>query len=567
MQKGKRALLKKIMHFLICLIFFIIMVYPVHSAMSTKEAFPPEVIVDTGWNAIANGIRYEDVVLSETKFDSLGKGDSLILTTTFPEENIVSNPLMRIWSVHSIIDVYLDDILVYSYGREHYEQNRLVGYGAHFIQLPEDYAGMEIRIQYIGTENNSFDKVPTIRIDNASYRMYKQMKEAVSVLGLALFLIVFGVVGMIAAFVMGNSYFMRTMAISVFSYLVGVWSLCSGNLISFVMSDISKKTYMEYCALFFLVIPFLFYFYERMENGEYPKVVKLYYKVLLAAQTIFTIVSYILQMTGILSFPTLLPFVYVFMGLTVVYLILLLGSDYKRTGKINVSVSGSFVVATVLIAIEIFNYAMFKNTYNFEANEYNTGILIGAVLMVFSLFRDFSHRISDALAKEAQQKMLLKMAYADELTGLANRRKCDDELEELIEKNKKFAVISLDLNSLKQMNDTYGHEIGDVAIKAFADILHDVFSDEGCTVGRMGGDEFMVIIPNLKKEIIEKRLAEMRSRMLRYNKKGGVVQLNTAYGYAFSHECNLQEDIHAVYNLADERMYICKRDMKKENCR
>lgn len=567
MQRGKRALLKKISHLLICLIFFVILVYPVHSAMNTKEEFPAEVIVDTGWDVIADGILYEDVVLSETKFDWLKKGDSLILTTTFPTGNLISNPVMRIWSVHSVIEVYLDDVLVYSYGKEQYEQKRLIGYGAHFIQLPEDYEGMEVKIVYIGGENNSFNKVSTVQIDSASYRMYKQMKQASSVLGLALFLIVFGVLGMIMAFVMGNSYFMRTMSISVFSYLVGVWSLCSGNLISFVMSDISKKTYIEYCSLFVLVVPFLLYFYERMQTGDYPKFVIGYYKLLLIGQTAFTITSYALQTLKIVSFPTLLPMVYVFMGLTVIYLILLFGSDYKKTGKINVSVSATFIVAAAIMAVEIFNYALFKNTYNFQANEYNMGILLGGVLMVFSLFRDFSNRISDALAKEAQQKMLMKMAYADGLTGLANRRKCDDELEELIEKNINFAVISLDLNSLKQMNDTYGHETGDMAIKAFADILHDVFSDEGCVVGRMGGDEFMVILPNLKKEIIEKRLMEMRSRMLRYNKKGGVVQLNTAYGYAFSHECDVHEDVHAVYNLADERMYLCKKEMKKGDFR
>ena len=486
MQRGKRALLKKIMHFLVCLIFFVILVYPVHSAMITKEEFPSEVVVDAGWDVIADGTHYKDVVLSQTKFDWLGKGNLLILTTILPAETMISNPVIRVWSVHSVVDVYLDDVLVYSHGREHYEQNRLVGYGAHFIPLPEDYAGMEVRIEYMGTEHNSFAKVSNIQIDSASYRMYKQMKDAISVFGLAVFLIVFGIVGVIMAFVMGNSYFMRTMAISVFSYLVGVWSLCSGNLISFVMSDISKKTYIEYCSLFVLLVPFLLYFYERMKTGDYPKVVKVYYQILFTAQIIFTFASYILQMTGIISFPTLLPLVYVFMGLTVVYLILLFGSDYKKTGKINVSVSGTFVVATVLIAIEIFNYALFKNTYDFEANTYNTGILIGALLIVFSLFCDFSDRISDALTKEAQQKMLLKMAYTDGLTGLANRRKCDDELEELIEKKTEFAVISLDLNSLKQMNDTYGHETGDMAIKAFADILHHVFSDEAGIVGRMG---------------------------------------------------------------------------------
>uniref|UniRef100_UPI004055C2D7 GGDEF domain-containing protein n=1 Tax=Agathobacter sp. TaxID=2021311 RepID=UPI004055C2D7 len=567
MQKGKRLLLKKIMHFLVCLLFLGILVYPVYSAMSIKEDLTEELIVDAGWNVIVNGTLQEDVILSETEFDSLGKGDSLVMITKLPAEDIFLNPIMKVSSLHSVVDVYLDNVLVYSYGKEYYEENRLVGYGAHFIELPDDYGGMEIRIEYIGTENNSFDKVSPITIDNGNYRMYKQMKEAAGVMALSLFLIVFGVIGIVMAFFVGSAYFVRTMSISTFSYLVGVWTLCSGNLISFVLTNISKKTYIEYCALFFLAIPFLFYFYERMENGEYPKWVKVYYKVLLAAQSLFTLASYLLQSLKLISFPTLLPLVYVFMGLTVVYLILLFGSDYARTGRINVSVSASFILATIILAIEIFNYAMLKNTVGFKANEYNIGILAGAVLMVFSLFRDFSHRIGDAVAKEAQQKLLLKMAYTDELTGLANRRKCEDELEELLEKRKSFAVVSLDLNSLKQMNDTYGHETGDIAIKAFADVLHHVFSDEGSTVGRIGGDEFMVIIPEQKKETIEKRLGEMRTRMLRYNKKGGVVQLNTAYGYAFSHECNVQEDVHEVYRLADERMYICKRNMKKENVR
>lgn len=563
MQKNKRLLLRKILHFLICFIFFIVLVSPVYSAMNTKEEFPPEVVIDTGWEAIADGMKYENVVLSETKFDWLGKGDTLILTTTFPTENMVSNPVMRIWSVHSVVEVYLNDELIYSHGKEYYEKKRLVGYGSHFVQLPDDYGGKEIKIVYLGTEHDSFKKMSSIQIDNSSYRMYKQVKQAMNVLGLAFFLIVFGIVGMIMAFVMGNSYFMRTMTISLFSYLVGTWSLCSGNLISFVMSDISKKTYIEYCSLFAVTLPFLLYFYERMKENEYPKFVKVFYQFLLGGQIAFTAISYASQMAGILSFPMLLPLVYVFMGLTVVYLLLLFASDYKRVGKINVSVSGSFIIASALIAVEIFNYAVLKNTYDFQANEYNAGILFGAILMVFSLFQDFSHRISDALAKEAQQKLLLHMAYTDGLTGLANRRKCDDELEELLEQKRSFAVISLDLNSLKQMNDTYGHEIGDAAIKAFAEILEQVFSDEGSTVGRMGGDEFMVIIPDLKKEVIEKRLVEMRTRMHRFNKKGGVVQLNTAYGYAFSHECNAQEDIHEVYKLADERMYICKREMKK----
>ena len=80
------------------------------------------------------------------------------------------------------------------------------------------------------------------------------------------------------------------------------------------------------------------------------------------------------------------------------------------------------------------------------------------------------------------------MAYTDNLTGLYNRRFCEERLKSYRYNNIPFTIINFDMNGLKATNDTHGHSSGDKLIKGFADILTKSFGDKGI-VGRMGGDE------------------------------------------------------------------------------
>jgi len=66
-------------------------------------------------------------------------------------------------------------------------------------------------------------------------------------------------------------------------------------------------------------------------------------------------------------------------------------------------------------------------------------------------------------------------------------------------KNQVFGILTFDLNNLKQTNDSLGHEYGDKLIITFANLLAQTFSDYG-TVGRTGGDEFVVLLPDVKKK-------------------------------------------------------------------
>ncbi|WP_160118472.1 bifunctional diguanylate cyclase/phosphodiesterase [Bacillus sp. V59.32b] len=97
---------------------------------------------------------------------------------------------------------------------------------------------------------------------------------------------------------------------------------------------------------------------------------------------------------------------------------------------------------------------------------------------------------------------LTHVAYHDALTGLSNRRKFKEQLEESIvvarKEKRKFALLLLDLDRFKTINDTLGHEMGDLLLKEIGSRLSDCLGERGM-VFRLGGDEFTVILPDIEK--------------------------------------------------------------------
>ena len=104
-------------------------------------------------------------------------------------------------------------------------------------------------------------------------------------------------------------------------------------------------------------------------------------------------------------------------------------------------------------------------------------------------------------AKERELARLLTEARTDNLTGLANQRAFHDDLAAEIERRNQtgsvFSLMAVDLDGLKSVNDTFGHQAGDEHIVRLARSLHDQAGAAG-TVYRTGGDEFMILLPNCR---------------------------------------------------------------------
>ena len=164
------------------------------------------------------------------------------------------------------------------------------------------------------------------------------------------------------------------------------------------------------------------------------------------------------------------------------------------------------------------------------------------------------------LQAEATRQALHDRAYSDPLTGLANRGQCDLILDSLGKQHKRFAIVSMDLDYLKQVNDRFGHAEGDRMLKGFADMLKESF--EGCElIGRMGGDEFLVVLTRDDCDSLEARLARLKALAEEENKKESVFCYRISYGVAENGETDSGRRTHDIFLLADRRMY----DMKRAN--
>jgi diguanylate cyclase (GGDEF)-like protein len=147
---------------------------------------------------------------------------------------------------------------------------------------------------------------------------------------------------------------------------------------------------------------------------------------------------------------------------------------------------------------------------------------------------------------------LRELSSKDMLTGIMNRNEMNnyvDALSGLPEKAVKPAgVIFADLNGLKRINDSKGHAAGDVLLRNAASALRELFDAEH--IFRAGGDEFVVILPGVSNEELEKKVSDLRIAQTHYP------DLSFAIGCGYTSDCR---EVRRALADADERMYEDKR--------
>ena len=156
--------------------------------------------------------------------------------------------------------------------------------------------------------------------------------------------------------------------------------------------------------------------------------------------------------------------------------------------------------------------------------------------------------ISNTLLHERMNLML----RTDTLTGANNRYAMLDRISGL--KGKSFGIISLDLNGLKRMNDTYGHDAGDRLLVQAAEVLSKVFYEED--IFRTGGDEFVVISADITEGVFNRKLARLR----RDAEKN--VDVSFAMGSFWSDGTVEPSE---AFRIADDNMYRDKREYYRDH--
>ena len=169
---------------------------------------------------------------------------------------------------------------------------------------------------------------------------------------------------------------------------------------------------------------------------------------------------------------------------------------------------------------------------------------------------------SDISNQEAMKQRLKELAYYDELTGLANRSLLYDRLQLALVHSKRsvtsLAVLFLDLDHFKEINDTYGHSVGDKVLKEAAERLAYCVR-EGDTLCRLGGDEFVAILPNiLDREVpaqIAARMVNALEKSFLFN--SAELRVTTSVGICIAP--NDGDEVTVLLKNADTAMYSAKK--------
>ncbi|MCC5825972.1 GGDEF domain-containing protein [Alkalimonas sp.] len=199
-----------------------------------------------------------------------------------------------------------------------------------------------------------------------------------------------------------------------------------------------------------------------------------------------------------------------------------------------------------------------------EASRFLASLLIVIIVCwINDHYRERSHQAMELL----QQSKELQ-ANTDALTGLANRRFLDSSLlPALAQQSNEFfplAVIMCDIDHFKQLNDQYGHDVGDEVLKGVANLFQQNLRQQDIAC-RIGGEEFLLILPHTSATDARNVAEKIRQQFAqqRWVTSDKDYKVTASFGVA---ECNQAEQFNEAVKLADQQLYQAKHLGRNQVC-
>ena len=234
---------------------------------------------------------------------------------------------------------------------------------------------------------------------------------------------------------------------------------------------------------------------------------------------------------------------------------------YERKIIYSTFIPGTIILLLLitLCAKDLIIYAPIFSEELDAGNLYQNSFWVYSMLFLYTPIFIVSIVLFEVLLIQWRNRELLinEISRRDPLTGILNRRSIGEFLKKLEDRHQMYAVILLDLDYFKKINDTYGHDVGDQVLITVSNILSNIAIDGEC-LGRYGGEEFILILPALNKDQainIANRCREAIAETLIRNEDGTEFNISASFGVAISDATSKKED---VIRMADQALYIAK---------
>ena len=443
--------------------------------------------------------------------------------------------------VHHYAEVYFNDELMYSL--EPSSQNRLSrGVSNNWIIIPvypED-SGKEVRVVVTPIYESVVNRHIEFQLGSHMMIYMNQLKKDFPQLFLAVLCILIGALIMTVQLILisiRKSRVWDMFYLGNFTLLLGLWKIADTRFSPFLFPNSSLVLgYLAIGVLFLCPIPFLLFLKEWFHDAKITPI--LVTSLCAAGISAFALFC---QALGLAEFKETLVLCHI-----VIIISILLALSFSLSGKWNRK-KGMQKNGLKLLMILALITGVISDLVKYYISGTSAGIVYTIAAFLICIVILFVTNLLD----------INRRGYTDVQTGLFNRNRWDELMKVNAPTDDTVGIMMLDLNRLKYINDTMGHEAGDKMIYNFSNILRNSISHSN-TICRWGGDEFAVMIMDADKEKMEACLSEIAQATEAYNASGEKPEIYYAAGYALSSEFP-KHSLEELLRVADKRMYLDKK--------
>lgn len=527
----------------------------------------PIVRLENNWTVFMHGKLYFNQKLSNVRILNAEQGETIVLKTRVPANDIIS-PCLSFDTAYALVEVYVERDQIYSYGEDLLALSELIPQKTHIIPLGnfenEEY---ELKIRLTTTEEGESYLLDEILIGNRNDLGKKNIQSKRLGLFVGVFLCIFSLMlfALSPVLALRKKHDLSGVFYGFACLLLGIYILEFFGLMNQFFETPGNTSFWRYAALYTLpmVLMLTIMFDSKVHFGQSRPMI-----VLVVIHAAFLMVTFGMHFSHVAHVERMLtPFHVLLLGeglCVFINLFCMLYQIYKKKRSFRQVIEENIVGLGVFLLMICAMMDMIRFYHSvIVSGAKDPGIVavyttIGSLLFATCLIVNYVFHCVAYISNEKARVELEEIAYTDPLTQLANRAKCEQTLSDVAQTMQPYTIISLDLDRLKQINDTQGHEAGDSLIRGFAKILYETFSEE-ILVGRMGGDEFVVILDGCEKDRVTALVDKLHERMNFYNSKVGRYKYSASWGVAYSTELPMNSS-HQIYMLADSRMYQMKQE-------
>lgn len=507
-----------------------------------KKAYSTYSDFSTGW------LNSEE---SEASLDHLS-GTTVIHRTITAAD---CNKTLFFFAKTSNIKVLIDGVCRY---RNKYFSSQLFGKtpGALFVNvlIPEGTDGKLLTIEIENPyEDDDSAKLDEMYIGDISDIMQFQQQKRFNPFCISLIIMAIGVVMLLLFIPLTQQRIVgiEFLNLGATAFVAGVYLTTDGRYLQLVFGDAHIYHMIAEVAMR-LVIPTFLLFLSQMYDSYSKRISAI---LCIIGEIVFA-GSFICEITGIMDYHETLFSAHVVFAISMLFILASTIKGLVKTPKENIYHNIGCIVVSLMALTDII--VLWRGTGHETSYFVRLGILIFFFLEIVQIMKKFLA----SYQRNIKNELLSRLAYHDGLTDLLNRTSYMEKVKELEADENSYMLFAIyDVNNLKKVNDTMGHQKGDEMIKRVADVMSASLGKYGQCY-RIGGDEFVFIStkPDIE-DVFINASKTMLENLGCITDGNDIVPITAAMGYAVQNE-NSTKDVNEIIREADSRMYEKKRTMK-----